>query len=466
MALTRLRMDELVNAWVSDENTPFQIALLGVFDAGPFLRPDGTVDVLRIESELAARARRVPPLGRRVVWTHPGEGRPVWAADPAFDPAAHVESDTVPRGMDLERWAANRIVRPLPADRPLWRAEVVDGLPGGRFAVIIVVHHVVADGLTGVAMIGSLLDPGPDAVPPPPPAAAVPPLPCHRELVRERRHEAGAALRRVHLPGTGSLGRLRRGVAQFRDVMADLRTLAPATSLPRQVGPERRLVILRQPLEGLRRTGHALDVTVNDLLLAAVTGGLRELLSARGEDIAGLVLRTSVPAAAGGPGQVAGMLVVELPVGEPDPRRRLALVHSSTAVRKKRLRAGGGDVSHVLHLPVPVARAMVRWLRRFGGTRVNLFVTDVPGPPTPLWLAGARLLEAVPIAPLVPHVPVGVAALSYAEQLAVSVNTDAAVTDLDVLAAGMTRSFTELRDVAETGGRLPLGPDRPVASGS
>jgi diacylglycerol O-acyltransferase / wax synthase len=164
------------------------------------------------------------------------------------------------------------------------------------------------------------------------------------------------------------------------------------------------------------------------------------------------------------------MLVVELPVGEPDPSRRLMLVHSSTTVRKTRLRAGGGDVTHMLHLPVPVARTMVRWLRRFGGTRVSLFVTDVPGPPAPLWLAGARLLEAVPVAPLVPHVPVGVAALSYAGQLAVSVNTDAAVTDVNVLAVGMTRSFSELRDLAARSGRerpdAPLCPDAPLAGPS
>jgi diacylglycerol O-acyltransferase / wax synthase len=103
MALTRLRMDELVNAWVSDENTPFQIALLGTFHAGPFRRPDGTVDVPRIRGELAARAHRVPALGRRVVWTRLGEGRPVWAADPAFAPAGHVGSATLPPGADLER---------------------------------------------------------------------------------------------------------------------------------------------------------------------------------------------------------------------------------------------------------------------------------------------------------------------------------------------------------------------------
>jgi diacylglycerol O-acyltransferase len=465
VTVTRLRMDELVNAWVSDQNTPFQIALLGVFDAEPFLRPDGTVDVPRIRGELATRARRVPPLGQRLVWTHLGEGRPVWAADPAFDPAAHVESASLPPGADLTSWAANRIVRPLDMDRPLWRVEVVDGLPEGRFAVIIVVHHVVADGMTGVAMVGSLLDPGPHDTSAVSPAPAVPPLPSHRELVRQRCREITAALRHIRMPRPRSLGRLRGGLAQFRDVMTDLRTLAPKTSLPRRVGPDRRLAIVRYPLDDLRRTGHRLGVTINDLLLSAVTGGLRELLTARGEDVTGLVLRTTVPANAGGPGQVAGMLVIGLPVGEPDPLRRLALIHRRTTTRKTRLRAGRGDVSGLLHLAVPVARPLVRRLRRFGGTRINLFVTDVPGPPAPLWLAGARLLEAVPVAPLVPHVPIGVAALSYAGQLAVSVNADAAVADVGVMARGMERSFADLRDPTHDGGRLPHipAPRRPRA---
>src|SRR3954471_9874557 len=177
VALTRLRMDELVNAWVADRCTPFQIALIGVFDAAPFLLPDGTVDVPRIRGELAVRARRVPAFRRRVVWTRFGEGMPVWAADPSFDANRHIGSDTLPGGAELASWAADRIVRPLPMDRPLWRADVVDGLPQGRFALIVVVHHVAADGLTGVALAGSLLDGTPDSAPSVTPLPAAPPLP-------------------------------------------------------------------------------------------------------------------------------------------------------------------------------------------------------------------------------------------------------------------------------------------------
>jgi diacylglycerol O-acyltransferase len=452
MALTRLRIDELLYTWTDDDNAPFQMALLGVLDAAPFLGPDGAVDVARVRAELAVRAARVEPLGRRVVWTRPGEGRPVWAPDPTFDPLDHVEVATLPAGADLDGWAANRAVRPLDPNRPLWRAEVVDGLPDRRFAVLVVVSHVLADGLAGVALAGSLLDARPDTIATTSPAVTAPPLPSHRDLVGARWREVGAALRRARRPGIGNRAGLRGSVRQFRAAMADFAGDEPTTSLPRHIGPSRRLGTVRQRLDALQRTGHALDVTVNDLLLAAVTSGLRQLVTARGENEPGLRLRATVPAAGSRTGrtgrQVMSMLVVGLPVGEPDVRRRLALVHEATTAGKARLRAAGADLGD-LRLPTPLARWLVRSVRTYGSQHLTLSVTDVPGPPAPLWLAGARLLTATPIAPLVPLVPLSVAALSYAGELAVSINADAAVTDLDVLVDGTARGFAELADLAD-----------------
>src|SRR4051812_13049694 len=255
VGLTRLRMDELVNAWVADRCTPFQIALIGVFDAAPFLLPDGTVDVPRIRGELAVRARRVPAFRRRVVWTRFGEGMPVWAADPSFDANRHIGSDTLPGGAELASWAADRIVRPLPMDRPLWRADVVDGLPQGRFALIVVVHHVAADGLTGVSLAGSLLDGIPDAVVPDAPVQGAPPQPTHADLLRDRLRGVAAALRRARpFSGTG-FARLLTMVRQFRDASSDLRTRTSETSLPRRVGPTRRLAVVRAPLDELKLAG-------------------------------------------------------------------------------------------------------------------------------------------------------------------------------------------------------------------
>jgi diacylglycerol O-acyltransferase / wax synthase len=367
----------------------------------------------------------------------------------------------LPPGEDLANWAANRIVRPLPMDRPLWRAEVVDGLPDERFAVLVVVHHVAADGLIGVALAASLLDSTPDAHPEPAQRPAAAPLPSHRQLLRYRLREGLAAVQRARLPSAADVRRFRQQLSQLRDASAQLRTRTSATSLPRHVGPRRRLAVVRRPLEELKGTGHALDVTVNDLLLGAVTGGLRRLLTARGDDLAALTVRTSIPAATGAAGQTSGILLVDLPVAEPDPLRALTLIHAATTASKQRLYEGAASVTEVMHLPSPVARLGVRWMRRFGGTRVNLFVTDVPGPTTPLWLAGARLVEAVPVAPLVQHVGLCVAALSYAGELAVSVHADGSVTELHLFAEGMSASLDAFREAARRR-MLTAGPGEAV----
>src|SRR5689334_14587572 len=151
MSLSRLRTDQLAFTW---GKVPLQIGLLGIFDAGPFLRADGGIDLEAVGRELAARAATVPELRRRVLWTRPGEGRPIWVADPAFDPAAHVTvTATVAR--DLPSWAATEAAWPLDRERPLWRAVVVGPLPGHRFGVLVVLSHVLADGLAGVSLLGA-----------------------------------------------------------------------------------------------------------------------------------------------------------------------------------------------------------------------------------------------------------------------------------------------------------------------
>jgi WS/DGAT/MGAT family acyltransferase len=439
----RLRIADLANLWAESPGQPSQIALLIQFDAGPFLDDQGRFAPQRVRAELAQRARQVPALTRQVLWTHPGEGRPVWVRDPEFDPADHITCSSLGPGEDLLGWAADRVVRPLDHARPLWRAEIVDGLPEGRFGLLVVVHHAVADGLTGLAITTALLDPDPITRPANPPPARVAPLPSRRALVADhltslRTSVIAAARRRPHLPDD-----LRHVAYQVRNAASDVLAPAPTTSLPRRVGLGRRLAAVRVPLAELRAAGHAHDATVNDLVLAAVTSGLRDLLHAHGDDPAGLVLRAAFPVGEL-PGQHAGMLLVGLPVGEPDPLRSLTTITTATTVMKTRVRAGGGDVFDILHLPRPVARLAVRWMRHAARRHINLFVTNVPGPTHPLWLGGAQMLDAVPVAPLTADVPVGVAALSYTGTLAISVNVDAAVTDVDALARGIARGFIDL----------------------
>jgi diacylglycerol O-acyltransferase / wax synthase len=464
MTFTRLRLDELANAWAEDRTTPFQIGLVGVFDAAPFQRADGTLDVQRVRDELVRRAGRIPALRRRVVWTRFGEGRPVWAEDPAFDPEQHIESAQLPRHLDFVEWCADQLVRPLDKQRPLWRIEIVDGLPDNRFGVIVVVHHVMADGLTGVMLASSLLDTGPDVQLTELGLRAVVLLPDRRSLVVDNLRARITALARAtgRLPEAPS--RIRHGRRQFRDASTDLRARAPVTSLSIPVGLHRRLTVVTLKMDELRSTSHPLGVTVNDLLLAGVTEGLRDMLSVRGDDLTGLKLRASVPVGAREEGQPSGILVIDLPVGESDPLRRLAMITQLTARLKTRLRGGGGDVLDVLLLPTAAARLAVRWMRSAAGRRINLFITNVPGPPTPLWLAGARLLDAWPVAPLVANVPLAVTALSYTDTLYISLNADAEVHDLPVLADGIRRSVRTLSDAARGGEQLPASAEATVPS--
>lgn len=186
---------------------------------------------------------------------------------------------------------------------------------------------------------------------------------------------------------------------------------------------------------------------MNDLVLAMVTDGLRDLLAARAELHPGLFLRTTIPVATGRAGLAMGMLVVDLPVGQPDPRQRLALITAATTAGEARLRATGDDVTAILYLPVPMLRLFVRWGRRVGSSRINLAVSNVPGPDAHLWLAGARMERALPIAPLVPLVPLSVAALSYSGSLTIVVNADAAITDLALMTPAMTQALRRYQEL-------------------
>lgn len=447
MALTRLRMDELVNAWVGHRDTPFQLGLLAVFDAGPFARTDhgGGVDVQRVAQSLTERAGGIPQLARRVVWTRLGEGRPVWFDDPDDDPARHVTMTRLGPAVDLPTWAANRAVVPLDLDHPLWRVDVV-GLDNERFAVLVVVHHVLVDGLAGVRLLLDLLDTAPDAVRLAIPATtgARPPLPTHRDLVVDRvrswRRPRRAGVARSGHPA----GHTRRAFAEYREAMSQLSAPLPRTSLPREVGPTRRMAVASGDLEALHRAARERGATVNDVVLAAVTDGLRDLLLARHDCAAGLFVRAIIPVALDPTGQAAGMIVVDLPVGDPEPARRLATIVERTTARKQRLRAGGGTGNGILGLPVPLARVVVPWARRRGSAHVHLSVTNVPGPATPLWLAGARLTRAVPVAPLVDLVGLTVGVLSHDGRLVVAVNADGSVADLNALGDGIEASLSRL----------------------
>jgi WS/DGAT/MGAT family acyltransferase len=199
----------------------------------------------------------------------------------------------------------------------------------------------------------------------------------------------------------------------------------------------------------MKGVAHAYDATVNDVLLAAVAGGLRSLLGSRGEPVEKLVLRAFVPVSLHReqPGQARGNLdggmIVPLPLGERDPVRRLRLIAAETAKRKKKSRPPAGT----LFRNAAIQRAFLRYAVR--QRLMNIYIANVPGPPVPLYLAGVPLLEVFPVVPILGNVSLGIGALSYAGQFNITVVADRdGCPDAEVFVKGVRASLDELSQPA------------------
>jgi WS/DGAT/MGAT family acyltransferase len=237
---------------------------------------------------------------------------------------------------------------------------------------------------------------------------------------------------------------------------------APRTSLNVPIGGRRHLSVATVPLEEVRRVGKALGGTVNDVVLAASAGGLREILLARGEEPPTAGLRAMVPVNLRTAGERLALgnkitsLFVHLPVAEPDPLRRFVLQVSEAESLKAGHQGIGSRalIDFTAHAP-PVIHSFLA--RSMYATRLfNLTITNVPGPQMTLYALGSRMTEIWPIVPLAAEHAVGLAVISYDGNVFFCVNADLDTTpDLPVLGNGIVRAFEELRDAAMAGGEAP-----------
>lgn len=305
----------------------------------------------------------------------------------------------------------------------------------------------MADGVAGVAAFSVLFDPAAGAPAPAAPSWRPARVPSARELLadnaRRRAQGLGRALSGL-IDAGGALWRARRTWPAWREAAG---RRAPGISLNRgRIGLDRRLALVRGDLARAKTIAHAHGGTVNDVVLAAVAGGLRDLLLARGEPVADLVLRASVPVSlhreqSGLPqGNQVGWMAVSLPVGEPSPALRLELIAAETAARKKNARP---QVTSGIFRFTFAQRAFNHLLphQRY----LNIFVTSVPGPPVPLYLAGAPLLEVFPVLAIAGNMALGVAVVSYAGQLNLTAVADRdRCPDVEVFAEGVRRVLDDL----------------------
>jgi WS/DGAT/MGAT family acyltransferase len=412
---------------------------------GVVLRMAPGADDEALRRLVAARLDTVPRLRQRLVRVPPLAGRPVWVDDPAFDARAHVARHLCAAPGDeaaLLDLAAVLACEPLDPGRPRWSATVVHGLEDGGLAIVLVLDHVIADGVGGLAVLGRLVDPGA--------ANGVPrrlPRPSYAALVADATRAKLTALRRTPAVWRELRGSFRAGGGSHPPRAADCSLLAPT-------GPRRRITVARTDLAALHALAAAVGGTVNDAVLVAVTAALRDLLAARGESVP--EFRVAVVVAGRRTTDVAHLgnatapLLATVPALGPDPER---LRRIAGEVRRTRATAVGNPAPAVLGPLFRVAadlglyRVWVRHQRR-----LHTLVSNVPGPAAPVSLGGYPVTGMVPIAVADGgNVTVSFACLSYAGTLTVAAAADPdRVPDLARLTAALQNALDGLGAVAAT----------------
>ena len=452
--------------YLEGRSTPQHVGGVAIFD--------GPLDYDRLVRLLEERISLVPRY-RQKLRTVPGNlANPVWVDDPEFDISYHVRRSALPRpGGDAEllEFCARIQSRLLDRDRPLWEMYFVEGLSGGRVAIVTKTHHSMVDGMGAVDIAQVLLDPTPE---PRRTVGAVwmpEPEPTSTALVAEAL--TGVVRRPAALVET-----VRLGVRDARSTTAWLTALASATvggvsalvrrpstsPLRARVGQQRRIAVARTRLDDYRQVRRAHGGTVNDVVLAAVCGALRGWLLSRGELLRDAqTVRALVPVSVGDAdaGNRVSALLVDLPVGEPDPLRRLSQVHYAMGAHAESGRSVSADTLVALSGFAPPTLHSLGARAAHGLTRrmFSLVVTNSPGPQVPLYAAGARMTEMFPILPLGRGTALAIGLTSYDGGVYFGVNADRdAVPDVSVIASLITESLREL--VALSPADQPAGAGR------
>jgi len=418
---------------------------------------EGAIPFDAFVAAMGERLGSIPRYRQRPVRPFLDLGWPYWEEDGHFDVRRHLRHVAVPAPGDdaaLHALIDTLFATPLDPDRPLWETYLIDGLAGGRAALLCKIHHAMIDGVSGVHLLEAMSDPVP-------------------RPERERRS------RPAPVNGARSVLSALRPAAlleQARDAFQMLGTVAtflrePGSTLPfnAPIGDARRIVWASFPLDDFLVARGAADCKVNDVVLAVVSGALRRWLVSRGVATDGLCVRTLVPVSVRGTddhmtlGNLVTAMIARLPIDVAEPRERLRRVSAEMRALKDQGQARGTGLALQLAglLPAPVNALMARLMP--SSVPLNTVTTNVPGPRETCRLLGRRIDEVHPIVPLFDGMGVEFAIMSYADRLSICAVADPQlVPDASEIGVHLHAAAEEL---AHALGIRDAAPAQPTAAG-
>jgi diacylglycerol O-acyltransferase / wax synthase len=443
------------------------VGALALFD--PSTAPNGEVTSDDLARVVAGRIDQLPPFHRRLVRVPLGLDHPYWMEDPNFDLGFHIRDTAVPPPGDdrqLAETVARIFARPLDRRRPLWELYLIHGIEGGKVGMLTKVHHAAVDGVSGAEILGVLFDLEPDCPPEQEdrgqsweperrpseiemlgrgllgltrqPMRAVRSLP---DAVQALPNFPGAAM----VPGIPLLQRMRAGTQNIlgspteRELVEVRASRPPKTRFNAKITPHRRFSFGSLALDDIKALKNELGIKVNDVVVALVASAVRDWLLERGElpaePLVALVpvsVRSDEERGTFG-NKVTGM-ILPIPTNVADPRERLMRAHQILKRAKGQTQGLPAslmtDVSNFLP-PAIFSRASRLALEVTGRVRpaLNLVVSNVPGPPIPLYCAGARMEGHFPVSVITDGVGLNITVMSYRDQIDFGIVVDRDMVD-------------------------------------
>lgn len=427
---------------LESRTTHMHVAGVAIFESNQLGDGSGGIDFERIRAHVESKLQYIPRYRQRLDFI-PYDRAPVWVDDADFNLDYHVRHTSLPRpGSEeqLKRLAGRIVSQQLDRSKPLWELWVVEGLTGGRFAIIAKIHHCMIDGLSGVDLTTILLGVVPasevEATPEWTPRRA----PSRTELTvaaaaraTRRSIERLTSVRTWMSDSRQTLSHVAdRTVATVSSLRSGWLSMADSTPLNPEIGPNRRFDWTETPLDDVKTIKNALGGSVNDTVLAIVAGAVRHFFLAHREyEVEGVEFRVMVPVSTrredqrGALGNQVAMWLVHLPIGEADPIARHAAIRAETARQKRANNALGAATLVDLSRGTPITLLSVA--SRLVGPRFrpfNMTVTNIPGPQFPMYLLEARMLANYPIVPLWAQHGLGLALFSYDGHLFWGIHAD------------------------------------------